>query len=179
MKPLKSVCATVLIAAAGAVSAADLKVEMFKVTAQGQGEKIGTVLLRDTDDHGLMVIPDLTGLEPGAHGFHVHQNPDCGPGTKDGKTVPGLAAGGHFDPDDAGKHTGPMGKGHLGDLPQLLVGPDGKANIPVFAPRLGTTQVAKRSLMIHAQGDNYSDDPKPLGGGGARVACGVIQVGDA
>ncbi|NES46128.1 superoxide dismutase family protein, partial [Moorena sp. SIO2C4] len=30
------------------------------------------------------------------------------------------------------------------------------------------------SLIIHAQGDNYSDIPKPLGGGGARVACGVI-----
>lgn len=29
--------------------------------------------------------------------------------------------------------------------------------------------------MIHAGSDNYSDDPKPLGGGGDRIACGVIQ----
>jgi Cu-Zn family superoxide dismutase len=29
--------------------------------------------------------------------------------------------------------------------------------------------------MIHQGGDNYSDDPKKLGGGGARVACGVIN----
>jgi superoxide dismutase, Cu-Zn family len=28
--------------------------------------------------------------------------------------------------------------------------------------------------MIHAGGDNYADAPKPLGGGGARVACGVV-----
>ena len=28
--------------------------------------------------------------------------------------------------------------------------------------------------MIHSGGDNYSDEPK-LGGGGARVACGVIE----
>ena len=28
--------------------------------------------------------------------------------------------------------------------------------------------------MVHAGGDNYSDMPVPLGGGGARVACGVI-----
>ncbi|MBV8452160.1 MAG: superoxide dismutase, partial [Deltaproteobacteria bacterium] len=27
----------------------------------------------------------------------------------------------------------------------------------------------------HAGGDNYSDTPLPLGGGGARLACGVIR----
>ncbi len=30
--------------------------------------------------------------------------------------------------------------------------------------------------MIHAGGDNYSDTPEKLGGGGARVACGVIPA---
>ncbi|NIY58922.1 superoxide dismutase family protein, partial [Francisella orientalis] len=30
------------------------------------------------------------------------------------------------------------------------------------------------SLMIHEGGDNYSDTPKPLGGGGTRMWCGVI-----
>jgi Cu-Zn family superoxide dismutase len=29
--------------------------------------------------------------------------------------------------------------------------------------------------MIHAGGDNYSDTPVTLGGGGARVACGVVK----
>jgi Cu-Zn family superoxide dismutase len=29
--------------------------------------------------------------------------------------------------------------------------------------------------MVHVGGDNYSDKPKPLGGGGARFACGVIE----
>jgi Cu-Zn family superoxide dismutase len=31
------------------------------------------------------------------------------------------------------------------------------------------------SLMIHAGGDNFSDEPAALGGGGARVACGMIE----
>ena len=31
------------------------------------------------------------------------------------------------------------------------------------------------ALMLHAGGDNYSDQPAPLGGGGARMACGVAQ----
>jgi Cu-Zn family superoxide dismutase len=28
--------------------------------------------------------------------------------------------------------------------------------------------------MVHAGGDNHSDHPQPLGGGGGRIACGVI-----
>lgn len=176
MKTIVSACALSLAIATGAASAAELSVQMHKVGPDGPGEKIGTVVLRDTE-FGLMVIPELSGLTPGAHGFHVHGKPDCGSASKDGKATPGLAAGGHFDPEDKGRHEGPVGDGHLGDLPVLLVGADGNANLPVFAPRLKTTDVAKRSLMIHADGDNYSDDPKPLGGGGARVACGVIEVG--
>ena len=32
-----------------------------------------------------------------------------------------------------------------------------------------------KALMIHEAGDNYADEPKPLGGGGGRIACGVIE----
>ena len=94
---------------------------------------------------------------------------------KDGKPAPGFAAGGHYDPAGAGKHEGPAGKGHLGDLPFLKVGADGKATETVVAPRLKTGDVKGRSLMIHAGGDNYADVPEKLGGGGGRIACGVIK----
>ncbi len=30
--------------------------------------------------------------------------------------------------------------------------------------------------MVHAGGDNHSDHPLPLGGGGERFACGVIVI---
>jgi Cu-Zn family superoxide dismutase len=29
--------------------------------------------------------------------------------------------------------------------------------------------------MIHDGGDNYSDEPAKLGGGGNRMVCGVIK----
>jgi superoxide dismutase, Cu-Zn family len=29
--------------------------------------------------------------------------------------------------------------------------------------------------MVHAGGDNFSDQPEPLGGGGGRIACGIIK----
>jgi Cu-Zn family superoxide dismutase len=147
---------------------------MNLITDQGIGKPIGTISLMDTPG-GLKLTPNLSDLQPGLHGFHVHDKPDCNAVMKEGKAVAGLAAGGHYDPTLSGKHEGPTGKGHLGDLPGLTVGSDGKATTPVVAPRLKVSDVQGRSLMIHAGGDNYSDTPAPLGGGGARVACGVIK----
>jgi Cu-Zn family superoxide dismutase len=44
----------------------------------------------------------------------------------------------------------------------------------VVAPHLTVDDVLGHSIMIHAGGDNYSDQPAPLGGGGARIACGKL-----
>lgn len=89
--------------------------------------------------------------------------------------IEGLAAGGHWDPKKTGAHKGPWDdSGHLGDLPALAVDADGHIQ-PVVAPRIKKINALKgRSLMIHAGGDNYSDHPVALGGGGARKYCGVI-----
>jgi Cu-Zn family superoxide dismutase len=94
---------------------------------------------------------------------------------KDGKMVAALAAGGHFDPAGTKKHAAPWGDGHLGDLPPLFVDASGVATQPVLAPRLKAADIVGRSIMVHAGGDNHADHPAPLGGGGARVACGVVQ----
>lgn len=100
----------------------------------------------------------------------------CQPAIKDGKAVAAEAAGGHLDPQNTGKHEGPEGQGHLGDLPVLVVNNDGIATEPVTAPRLKSLdEVKDKALMIHVGGDNMSDQPKPLGGGGTRYACGVIK----
>jgi Cu-Zn family superoxide dismutase len=147
---------------------------MNLITDQGTGKAIGTVTILDTPQ-GLKITPALSGLPAGTHGLHVHEKPDCGPGMKDGKPVAGLAAGGHFDPAMTGKHEGPAGQGHRGDLPALEVAGDGSATATVTAPRLTVADVKGRSLMVHAGGDNYADAPAPLGGGGARIACGVIK----
>jgi Cu-Zn family superoxide dismutase len=149
-------------------------VTLHAIDANGVGKAIGTITLTDSDK-GLVLQTNLSGLAPGQHGFHVHENADCGAKEKDGKPVAGLAAGGHYDPGKTGKHEGPAGAGHLGDLPTLIVDAQGHAKGSLVAPRLKLADVKGRSLMIHAGGDNYSDNPKPLGGGGARVACGIIK----
>jgi len=160
-----------VIAASG--YAAETSVSMNIAEAKGTGAAVGSVRIVETR-YGLVFYPTLTGLPPGVHGFHVHENPSCAPGERDGAAVAALAAGGHLDPQGTKRHGEPWGDGHLGDLPPLYVTADGNANTPVLAPRLKLADVQRRSLMVHAGGDNHSDHPAPLGGGGARVACGVI-----
>ena len=147
------------------VASADIKIVMYQLTENGQGEKLETVIARDTEA-GLAFSLNLSGLPPGSHGFHIHRYASCANG--------GAAAGGHFDPEDTLKHLGPNGGGHLGDLPLLIVDANGQANVEVVAPRLKEKDIHAHSLMIHAGGDNFSDEPLPLGGGGARIACGLI-----
>jgi len=159
-----------LLSLALGANAEEVVVTVNVIDGTGVGGAIGTVTLSDAPN-GLVIKPALKELAPGEHGFHVHGNPDCGAASN----TAGMAAGGHYDPANAGKHLGPKGAGHLGDLPSLTVAADGTATLPMTVDRLKVADVKGRALMIHAGGDNYSDEPKPLGGGGARVACGVIN----
>lgn len=153
---------------------ADIVVPMNLVDEKGVGASVGQVTISESK-YGLVFTPSLQGLSPGIHGFHLHQNASCEPKEKDGKMVAAGAAGGHYDPASTNVHGTPWGEGHLGDLPPLYVEANGSANQAVLAPRLKLSDLQGRTLMIHAGGDNHSDHPAALGGGGARVSCGVIK----
>ncbi|MGS0536386.1 superoxide dismutase [Cu-Zn] SodC [Pseudoalteromonas sp. SaAl2] len=172
---LKPACAVLFTSVCLQNSAlANIDVEMYQATKAGQGQSLGIITLSE-NEHGVTFTPDLKGLTPGQHGFHVHQFASCEPKGKEGKVVPAGAAGGHFDPNSAEHHDEPWSNGHLGDLPALFVNERGEAKSPVLAPRLKLEQLKQHAVMIHQGSDNYADEPKPLGGGGKRVACGVIK----
>lgn len=167
--------ASVDVGGGGQPSMAPLTVSMFKIDPRGDGPAVGTISFSITRA-GLRIEPKLFGLPPGDHGMHIHEKPDCGAGMKDGQPAAGVAAGGHFDPNATGKHEGPQGDGHRGDLPVLHVDKDGTATTTTFVLKLSPSDVRGHAIVIHEAGDNYSDQPKPLGGGGARIACGVAQA---
>lgn len=177
-RPIRAMLALTLLSAFAihAAHAADqLQAPMTLVGPNGTGKMIGHVTVTESRS-GLVFTPDLTGLPPGTHGFHVHETGSCGLSQKDGKPVPAGGAGGHYDPNGTKRHAGPNGNGHLGDLPPLVVDANGGVIQAVVAPHLTKlSQVKGKALMIHAGGDNFSDQPAPLGGGGARIACGVIE----
>lgn len=162
-------------ALSGPAIAASLSVPMALVTPQGPGAAVGQITLND-GPQGVSIALDLKGLPPGEHGFHLHANPSCAPAVAaDGSVTPAGAAGGHLDPNGAKMHMGPEGAGHLGDLPRIAVAADGSARETLSAPRFkSVTQFQGHALMIHVGGDTYADTP-PLGGGGARLACGVVR----
>lgn len=143
-----------------------ITVEMNNVSGGLIGESVGTVTIKQVED-GLEFTPNLHGLTylgvNADHGFHVHTNHSC------------TDAGGHYDPQETHSHKGPSDPtGHLGDLPSLYVTNDGTATQSVNAQRLTLADVKGHSLMIHEGGDNYSDTPEANGGGGNRMACGLI-----
>jgi Cu-Zn family superoxide dismutase len=166
--------AALALAVATPAYAKSVKVTMNAISPEGVGKSVGTITIKETKD-GITLEPKLTGLPPGEHGFHIHEKPSCDVADKEGKPTAGQAAGGHFDPDATKAHKGPGGGGHKGDLPKLVVSEKGDAKEKMEVKGLKLADVQGHAIMIHASGDNYSDTPKPLGGGGDRIVCGVAK----
>jgi Cu-Zn family superoxide dismutase len=137
-----------------------------------EGAEIGKATLSPRKG-GVKVHVEVAKLTPGKHGIHLHAAGKC--------DAPDFtSAGPHFNPSD--KHHGlhnPAGP-HAGDLPNLVVGKDGKAKATFTAK--GTTLGEGTgslfgpdgtALVIHAGADDEKTDP--AGNSGARIACGVIE----
>lgn len=149
------------------------------------GREAGKVTLVEVSS-GVRLVVEATGLTPGKHGFHIHTNGACeaAPDATTGKSVAFGAAGGHFDPH-ATKHHGAPGDApthsHAGELPNLVADANGRATLQyvnahvTLAP--GPGSVAGRSLIVHADPDDYTTNP--AGNSGPRVLCGRIEVAGA
>lgn len=163
------------LAALGPVSAATPTFAAYIVDAAGKA--VGTATFIGIAGGGTQIRVEVAGLPAGTHGMHIHEFGSCN-ALRDtsGKATPFGTAGGHFDPGMTGHHLGPNGGGHAGDLPVLDVDAAGNAATTFYAPGLkvsGPQSIVGRSIVIHANADNYSDAP-PNGGSGDRIACGEI-----
>jgi Cu-Zn family superoxide dismutase len=136
------------------------------------GGNVGTVDFAQTN-HGVLIVFDLRGLPPGAHGIHIHTSGNCDAKTKF------TSAGPHFSPDP--KNHGFMVKGgpHSGDLPNQFAASDGSLHAStisnMFALGNGKKSIFDRdgaAIIVMAKGDDYT--AQPAGNGGDRIACGVI-----
>jgi len=119
---------------------------------------------------GLRITVDASGMPPGTHGAHVHTTGKC-----DGPDF--ASAGGHWSPTSM-KHgsMNPQGP-HEGDLPNLVIGADGRGTIGVTVPgatMAGLLDADGSALVVHAKPDDLMTDPS--GNSGGRVACGVFAA---
>lgn len=129
---------------------------------------------------GVQVNVSVQGLKAGMHGLHIHEFGRCAPGidSASNAVVPFGGAGSHFDPAQSHKHASPTTDnlhGHGGDLPMLNVAADGTGKLSFTTQKIGLSGkngVLGRSLVIHAQPDDYKTDPSGMSG--AREACGMV-----
>ncbi|MBN4056762.1 superoxide dismutase family protein [bacterium AH-315-J21] len=150
------------------VEAVDAPSHAIVVMAPTEGNDVHGTIEFTAVEGGVRVVANVTGLTPGAHGFHVHEFGDC---TK----LDGKSAGGHFNPEGV-EHGGPNAAvRHVGDLGNLVADENGVATMDVVDKMLsfsGSHSIIGRGVIIHAGADDLTS--QPTGAAGARLACGVI-----
>ena len=130
----------------------------------------------DAAPHGVLIGIHFGSLPPGVHGMHIHAKGDC-------SDAGFQKAGPHVHTGAPGAHglLNPNGP-EAGDLPNLVVGEDGRAQVQLFTPYLRLRGSPDRpnlldadgsAIVVHAAPDDHVS--QPIGGSGARIACGVIR----
>ncbi len=134
------------------------------------GSNVSGVIHFVSEENGVRVTGEVSGLSAGNHGFHIHQFGDCS--SSDGKS-----AGGHFNPEKS-KHGAPNSDvRHVGDLGNISANEDGVAKIDFVDSVIslsGKNSIIGRAIIIHADADDL--ESQPTGNAGGRVACGVIGI---
>ena len=141
-----------------------------------EGDVKGLVYLKQKSGGPTEIYGQFTGLEPGLHGFHIHEFGDLSDGCD--------SAGGHYNPD--GVDHGDLENGHVGDLGNVEADKSGVAKFKTVAERVdlhGDRSVVGRALIIHADEDDLGkggdEESLKTGNAGERLACGVIRLMDS
>ncbi len=150
-----------------------MKSPVFELTDNGKGKEVGYIEIKKLQD-GISIHVVASGLKPGKYGFHMHENNKMtNTIDADGNKVVGGGLGGHWDPDHTGRHAGPDGNGHRGDLEMVVADAQGQVNQVIVTKRIPYDAVKGKSFVIHAMSDNYTDHPVN-GGSGARMYAAVF-----
>lgn len=164
--------ATAVDAETSGVTAATPKVEKAIAMLQplGDSEAHGTVHFM-RGPLNVTFRAELHGLEPGEHGMHVHVYGDC-------SAEDGSSAGTHYH-FEGGEGDDPELDRISGNLGELVANDSGFATLNDEVPMAelnGFTSIIGRSVVVHADGND--PEKTPIGGAGARVACGAIGIAE-
>ena len=112
-----------------------------------EGDVQGIIKMKQDPGKPTIIRGLIKGLEPGEHGFHIHEFGDLSDGC--------ASAGGHYNPD--GVDHGDIDKGHVGDLGNITANEKGEARFKIVARRVdlsGDRSVVGRAVVVHADRDD-------------------------
>ena len=177
MKRITTVVIFMGMLLSGAVLADEMKPAAMAHFVNPDAEMIGEAKLWQGPS-GVVIMVQISGLEPGKHAIHIHSVGTCEPDFK--------ASKGHINVRGA-KHglLNPEGPDN-GDLPNIYAHADGSVTAEMYTTEVyfggmmensseGTGDLMDEdgsALVVHAKGDDHIT--QPIGGAGGRVACGVI-----
>jgi Cu-Zn family superoxide dismutase len=150
----------------------DMKEMTVQMEAKSGSNASGTVTFTTADNGEVTMTATLTGLEPGTHAIHLHENADC-------SAEDGTSAGGHWNPTNE-KH-GKWGDAegyHKGDIGNFEADADGNGSITFTTdewcigcedPKMN---IVGKGIIVHQGTDDFTSQPS--GDAGARISCGGI-----
>lgn len=168
-------CGLLTLGLAQAGSHADERPTATAEMINNAGDSIGTAKLTQ-GPHGTLIRLELSGMEgSGFRAIHIHATGDCADHDHGF-----MDSGGHLNPD--GKKHGLMNPEgpDAGDLTNIYVHEDGTVNAELFTMLASLDGAVGgqmldddgAALVIHENPDDHMT--QPIGGAGARIACGVI-----
>lgn len=148
--------------------------EALAIVYPTRGHRMGGWVHFKEVEGGVRVLAKFKGLKPNQkHGFHIHEYGDFG------DREAGLTAGGHYDPENTGRHGRPGAEEphHAGDLGNLEANADGVAGydrvIKGISVAGGPNPILGRAVVVHTRPDDFG---QPDGNAGPRLGVGVIGV---
>ncbi len=121
----------------------------------------------------IKLVVSLANASAGEHAVHIHATGDCS--APDGKS-----AGGHWNPTGVAHGKWGEGEFHLGDIGNMTVDDQGMGKIELttnlWEMNTGSDiDIVGKAIIVHAGADDFVSQPS--GKAGARIGCGVIELG--
>ena len=162
----------VLIVKDGKFEVFDTKTALATIGETNESGVAGKAVFTQIGDNIKLVV-SLANASAGEHAVHIHTTGDCS--APDGKS-----AGGHWNPTGVAHGKWGEGEFHLGDIGNMTVDNQGMGKIELttnlWEMNTGSDiDIVGKAIIVHAGADDFVSQPS--GNAGARIGCGVIELG--
>jgi superoxide dismutase, Cu-Zn family len=142
------------------------------ISAKSNSAVSGTVTFTENEGK-VSMLAKLSGLTPGIHAIHIHENGDC-------SAEDGSSAGGHWNPTNEDHGAWDHKMFHKGDIGNLEADENGIATLTKETDLWcincedETKNIIGKTIIVHKDADDMMSQPS--GNAGDRIGCGEIVL---